>query len=190
MIGIVVGLLMGGGGVWLALEKPWRSGKSADVPVDAGVAVAKAKKKSKKRRWRGKRKTKYKMDGKPIILTSAQKSLVWRGSVRKPAQSTDFSNEGGGGRTLSSGEINSVISGQSGGLIGCLRKARGNAELSATITLKMLVNGQGRPTQVALRAPRYLFDKGFAGCASAAARRMKFAAAGKYTVVTAPYTVN
>ncbi len=186
---MVVGLVVGGGGVWVALEKPWASSKQAKPSVDAGVPVAKNTKNKRKRRWRGKRKTRYKISGKPIVLTAAQQAMVWRGSVRKPAQSADFSSEGGG-RTLSGSEINRVIGGQSGGFVGCMQKARGNASLSATITLKMLVNGQGRPTQVALHAPRYLFDKGFAGCARAAARGMKFAATGRYTVVTAPYTIN
>lgn len=186
-----VGVLAGGGGVYLALEKPWRSGQGAETTPDAGPPVAAKKPPRKPKRWRrGKRPTRYRInDDKPIELSDAQKALVWRGSVRPPAQSADFASEGGG-RTLSGSEINQVIGSQSGAIIDCIKKARGSAALSATITVKMLVTGQGSVSQVALHAPRYLFEHGFGGCARAAARSMRFAAAGKQTVVTAPYTVN
>ena|GEM_PF-3225293 len=187
LIGLFVGAVAGAAGTWLTLSPPWKGDTALGDP-EVTPAIKVAHKRTKHRR-RGRHRRRYKLSGKPIVLSPAQRAMVWRGSVHKPAQTADFSNDSGG-RSLSSSEINGVLSSQSGRFIGCLKKARGNAELSATIQLKMLVNGQGHPTQVALHAPRYLFEQGFAGCARTAARGMRFAATGKATVVTAPFTID
>ena len=57
---------------------------------------------------------------------------------------------------------------------------------TATITVKLLVDGNGRVTRSRLQAPRYLFEHGLLGCAQRALGRMKFPATGAPTLVTLP----
>ncbi len=190
-VGLIVGALLGGGGVYLALEKPW-SGDEAAAVADAGPAVATAQPKKKKRRKRSKRgkrpgDVEIALDGEIPKLGAADRKLVWKGeAVKLPTKQVDFA-EASEGRPLDAGEINQVIRSQSKRLLSCITSARGNAELDAKITVKMLVNESGRVVKTRIRAPSYLFAHGFYGCASKAARAMRFPATGAHTVVDAPY---
>ena len=123
----------------------------------------------------------------PPVLSAADRRLEWKGdSIKPPAKQVDFSGDSQG-RALTAGEINQVLGAQSQGVLSCITSARGNAELEATITIKMLVDGEGRVTRTRIRAPAYLFAHGFYGCARKAARALRFPATGQATVVEAPY---
>ncbi len=191
-VGLLVGVFGGAGGVYVALEKPWQSEPVVSVGQDAGVAARRTGKKRRRRKRRrgarGARET-YRVTDKPPELSAADRKLVWRGGpVRLPSQSVDFAADEGA-RSLSSSEINGVIRRRSGGVLDCIKKSRGAAQLSSSVTLKMLVDGTGAVKKVAVRGPAYLFAHGFSSCARAAARRMRYPGHGKYTVVTAPYTL-
>jgi hypothetical protein len=190
-IGLLVGALMGAGGMFLGLEKPWKSSESAQVAPDAGPAVAAKGKKTKKKGRKG-RKGKSKATKKVDLdeapqLTPADTKLMWKGqAVKLPTKSVDF--EGGDdARSLTPAEINSVIQGSSAPVLSCITSSRGNAMLEATIVLKMLVDGGGKVTKVGVKAPAYLFAHGFLACATSAAKKMRFPGVGGHTVVSAPY---
>jgi hypothetical protein len=184
MVGLTVGLLCGGGGVYLALERPWDGGDEV-AALDAGVTVAKSKKKKagKKRR---KRRPRSSPTGE-VVLTAADRKLEWRGKkLALPEREVDFS-AGEGGRSLSAGEINQVVKRSSQPVVDCIEKARGQAEMRTAVTLKLLVDGSGSVVKSRIRAPSYLFDQGFAKCARGASTKLRFPATGGSTIVTAPY---
>lgn len=189
-LGLLIGMLTGGGAVYLALEQPWQGNAVSDNSPDAGVEVA-VKGKKKPRRPR-KRRPRPGGDAIPD-LTTADRKMMWKGeAVKLPARSVDFAGDGAdsagnAGRPLSGSEINQALQGQSSQMIACITQARGNAELQAKITLKMLVDGTGRVKKARVRAPAYLFAHGFYACARKAARAFRFPATGGHTVVDAPF---
>jgi hypothetical protein len=93
---------------------------------------------------------------------------------------------GGESRPLDGGEINNTIASQSGGVRDCVVQGATNTDLRATITIKLVVDGNGRVTKSKLQAPRYLFEKGLLNCAQRALGRMKFPSTGAPTAVTFP----
>lgn len=189
--GLLVGALLGGGGVYLGLTKPWAgSGESAAVAADAGAVAendgtSKRKKKRRKKRRAG---NGNEILGDPIIeLTAADRELVWRGpKVALAERDMDFGS-GDEGRSLDQGEIDRGISSRSSAIVACIEDARGNAELSSTITLQALVEGNGRVSRARVRAPRYLFENGLAKCVQHEAKSMDFPATGAQTVVSVPF---
>jgi hypothetical protein len=191
-LGLILGALLGGGGVYLALQRPW-AGEAVEVAeIDAGpemvAAEAAPKKKSGKGR-RGKRAggVEIQVEGEVPELSAADRKLEWKGdAVSLPSREVDFGSEGGG-QPLSADQINQVLGGHSQGMVSCITAARGNAQLSATIIVKMLVEGDGRVSKTRVHAPAYLFAHGFYGCARKAARALRFPATGAPTVVEAPY---
>ena len=185
LVGLAVGLACGGGGVYLALERPWVGGE-AEVRLDAGVAETKPSKKKKAGKKRRKRRPPASANGE-VILTAADRQLAWRGKkLALPQREVDFS-AGEGGRSLSAGEINEVVKHHSQPVIDCIEKARGQADMRTAVTLELLVDGSGSVVKSRVRAPAYLFDQGFAACARGAARALRFPATGASTIVTAPY---
>ncbi len=188
LLGLILGAGLGAGGVYAALERPWRSsGESASQAADAGPSTP-AKSRHKKRRHR---KRHASSDDGPPVLTDADRKMAWKGdAVSMPARTMDMSGGGGGGRSLSPAEINGTIASDSDRVVGCIADATGEAPLAAQVTLKMLVDGDGRVRKLRMRAPQYLFDQGAYGCVRGAAMKMRFPAAGDYTVVTAPFTLN
>jgi hypothetical protein len=199
--------------MYLALRPPWASHSTA--PSDAGVVVAQAgsgsgSAKPKKRghggghrrgangnvvsgddpSWTGGDDTTAEPEPQLIKLTSADRALEWRGDdTTKPAQSIDMSG-GGESRSLDDGEIQSVVSSQSGPTQQCVMQAATNTDLSGTINVRMIVDGKGNVTKVKVQAPHYMFEHGALGCIQGAARRMHFAAVGQYTLVTMPINFN
>jgi hypothetical protein len=120
----------------------------------------------------------------PVQLSAADRALEWRGDdVSPPARKLDMSSDA---RSLDDSEIRSVIASQSGPAQRCVVQANGNADLKATITVKMVVDGQGRVQRSKLQAPHYLFEHGLLGCLRSALGDMKFPATGMPTLVTMP----
>lgn len=187
---MLLGALLGSAATYAALERPWAGGEVADTG-DAGPVIAEADDKKpdkKKRRKKRGNQVEIQVDGDDIPeLSAADRQLIWKGDkVALPKQSIDMGSEGGG-RPLSGSEINSVVQGQSDRMLACITSARGNAQLASKIEVEMLVNGDGRVEKSRFRAPKYLFDNGFYGCARKAANAMRFPATGGFTVVEAPY---
>ncbi len=187
-VGLVVGVVAGAGGTYVALENPFASdgdAAAATAPADAGpepVAKSSGRKRKKRRRTAGEGAA-----GAPMIeLSAADRKLVWRGDkVELGPRDMDMTSESG--RSLDPGEISSGIQSRSSDVIACITEARGNAELSATITMKALVEGNGRVSKVRVRAPKYLVDNGVHTCIRRQAKSMEFAATGAQTVVTVPF---
>lgn len=194
-LGIAVGALLGGGGVYLGIERPWEGGEaSAAVAADAGVEpVARAgdgNKRRKKRRKRSGGGNGSEVLGDPIVeLSAADRQLVWNGpGVALSPRDVDMGSADEG-RSLDQGEIDQAVAASADAIVDCIKDARGNAELAATITMKALVEGTGRVSKVRVRAPRYLIENGVASCIRSEANAMRFAATGAQTVVSVPFNL-
>lgn len=126
-------------------------------------------------------------DPPPPPLTAADRALEWRGEdVSLPPQHLDLAAGGAQPRSLDDSEINQTITGQAGAVRDCVVQTATGAELSATITVKLLVDGRGRVTRSRIQAPHYLFEHGLLGCTQRALRGMHFPATGGATIVTLP----
>ena len=69
----------------------------------------------------------------------------------------------------------------------CVIKAATNTDLSGTITVKMVVEGNGKVSRSRVQAPRYMFSQGLLGVrARRQLRGWSFAATGQPTLVTLP----
>jgi hypothetical protein len=200
-IGIVIGLIGGAGGMYLALRPPWGGAAAtrstepevvATVPGDAGAGSAKPTKKSTTKKGRTGGTTvatgeEYE-ETEPELppLSDADRRLEWRGDdVTLPATRIDM-GAGGDARPLEDSEINATINAQSGGVRECVVTGATGTDLRATITVKLVVDGSGKVSKSKLHAPRYLFEKGLLNCTQKALRAMKFPATGAPTLVTLP----
>lgn len=194
--GLGVGLVVGAGVTYLALEQPWRGATKAapavaevEAPVlDAGVAPKKGRGKRTTRTTTAAGTVEREVDD-DVALTDGDRALEWRGdAVALPPRTVDMA--GGDGRPLEDGEIQGAVSGGSGAMIGCIKDAVGGAPLSGAVTLSLLVGADGGVDKVRVRAPRYLHEHGLLACARRAARALPFPATGAPTVVTVPYELN
>ncbi len=194
--GLAVGALAGALATWLLLARPWRSEEKAAVtaPADAAPEPVAGKKKPR----RGRRGGSGSGDGAgdqgdapAPVLSASDRERVWRGSaISLPSRSIDM-GEGSSARPLETGEIDEVMRRSSQPIMGCIESALAGAELAGgSVELEMLVSGAGAVQKVRVGAPRWLMDHGFADCASAAARRIRFPATGAPTIVNAPYHVD
>jgi hypothetical protein len=126
-------------------------------------------------------------DPPPPPLTAVDRALEWRGDdVALPPRNIDMTGAGAEARSLDDAEINQVINSQTGGVRDCVVQCATNTDLSATITVKLLVDGRGRVTRSRIQAPHYLFEHGLLGCTQRALGRMHFPATGGATIVTLP----
>jgi len=171
----------------------WSESPSRDAGEDvADDTGSKPNKRDRRKRHKGTAAIKG-----DIELTPAQRALQWRGpKVALPERSMDFASGATGdgadslathGRALTGSEINHVIQAQSQPVIDCIATARGDQEITAEITLRMLVNGAGEVEIMRVRAPRFTLDRGLASCLQSAVKAMHFPGTGAHTVVTVPY---
>jgi hypothetical protein len=192
LVGLVIGLVVGAGAMYLVLRPPWGTSTPpaevsviATAPADAGVT----KPKKKKRRPAGVPAQPGEQEfeeTEPPPLTDADRRLEWRGDeVSLPSTKIDMTS-GGEARPLEDGEINSTVGSQTSGVRDCVVQGATGTDLRATITIKLVVDGTGRVTRSKLQAPHYLFQKGLLACAQRALNRMKFPASGAPTLVTFP----
>jgi hypothetical protein len=196
LLGLGIGLIVGAGGMYLTLRPPWGGG-GAPAPAGPGVVLAPvdggAPDKPRPRRRPGRRAGTVAAppgeggdETEPVPLTDADRRLEWRGDeVALPTTKLDM-RSGAEARPLDDSEINGVISSQTGDVRGCVLQGATGTDLRATITVKLLVDGNGRVTRSRLQAPRYLLEHGLLGCVQRALGRMKFPATGAPTVVTLP----
>ena len=186
--------------MYLVLRPPWgpRAGpQPADRPPvvminpDAGVPHPKKRKRTRPAGGAGQIAAPG-SDGEidepaPPPLTAADRALEWRGeAVALPPRTIDMAGGGGEARGLDDGEINQTINAQAGGVRDCVVQSATGAELAATITVVLLVDGRGKVTRSRIQAPHYLFEHGLLGCAQRALGRMHFPAVGGATIVTLP----
>jgi hypothetical protein len=206
-VGLVIGLAIGAGAMYLVLRPPW-AGRGA-VTSDAGVVAvastdagtAKAKKKPR-RHASGASAHPGDPSAPPgtidsegdngpddpgpaaIVLTAADRVPEWRGDdVVQPPRTVDMN---GDARALEQSEIDSTISGQASGVRDCVVQGATGTDLRATITVKMLVDGSGRVTKSRVQGPHYMQGKGLLECTRRALGGMHFPATGAPTVVTLP----
>lgn len=209
-MGLVIGLIVGAGGMYLVLRAPWAahgtppaaSDQVAEARSDAGVA-GKPKKKKRARRpgalagnqpgpggededWANSGGGDETEPQKLVQLTAADRQLEWRGDdTTPPKQSLDMNN-GAESRSLENSEISNVLSSQSGPTQTCVIEAATNTDLSGTITVKMVVEGTGKVSRSRVQAPRYLHNQGVLSCIQRSLRNMKFPTTGSPTLVTLP----
>jgi hypothetical protein len=201
LLGLVIGLLVGAGAMYLMLRQPW-GGRAATAPADAGIGSAPADagppgKPRPRRRPGGRGGTVAAPGGgegdetepAPVTLTAADRQLEWRGDEVKLSQKKVDMSSNAEARPLDQGEISSVLAGQSAGVRDCVVQGATGTDLRATISVELLVEGTGRVSRSRLQAPRYLFEHGLLGCAQRALGRMKFPATGAQTLVSFPVTL-
>jgi hypothetical protein len=195
--GLVIGMAVGAGAMYLALRQPWQrrlAAMSPDRPPvvmvgsDAGVKPV-----SKKRRSRpAGGPTQAAGDPEPeevapLPLATADRALEWRGDeVVRPAQTIDLATGGGEARALDDSEINATITSQAGGVRDCVVQGATGTDLRATITVKLLVDGRGKVARSRVQAPHYLHEHGLLGCVQRALGRVHFPGTGGTTIVTLP----
>jgi hypothetical protein len=198
-IGLVIGVAVGAGAMYLVLRPPWvhravtvTSEGPPVVVVGPDAGVTKPKKPRKRARpaasqTAGDRDETDEVEAPPApVLTAADRALEWRGDdVALPPRTIDMAG-GAEARGLDDGEINQVINSQAGGVKDCVVQAALDTDLRATITVKLLVDGRGRVTRSRIQAPHYLFEHGLLGCAQRALGRVHFPATGGATIVTLP----
>lgn len=197
-IGLVIGLAVGAGAMYLVLRPPWgprvatvASGGPPVVIVSNDAGVAKPKKPRKRSRAAGNQAAPQPGDGEleaPELppLSAADRALEWRGDdVTLPAQTIDMAG-GGAARPLDDGEIEGTINSQATSVKECVVQGATNTSLRATITVKLVVDGHGRVTRSRVQAPHYLFEHGLLGCTQRALGRIHFPATGGATLVTLP----
>jgi hypothetical protein len=193
-LGLVIGLVVGAGGMYLALRPPW--GGRGTAPHDAGVVVeyvppdAGTSKPKKKRPHRnpaapaGSDEPDEPEGPQMIALTGADRALEARGDdVALPRQTIDMA--GGNARPLDDGEINAGV-GQASAVRGCVVSGATNTDLRATITVQMVVDANGHVTKSRIEAPHYLIEHGLLACIQRALRGLHFPATGAPTLVTFP----
>jgi hypothetical protein len=200
-IGLVIGVAVGAGAMYLVLRPPWdpRATTSTStgppvvrVGVDAGVPKAKPK---RRRPAHATPATPQASDDEleaaaPLALTAADRALDWRGDeVVLPARTLDLAGSGAAGRPLDDGEIRATIRSQAGGVKDCVVEGATGTDLRAAITVKLLVDGRGRVTRSRVHAPRYLHDRGLLACTQRALGRVEFPATAGATIVTLPVTL-
>lgn len=199
-------MALGAGGMYLALRWPWVHAvtRTSDGPpvvmVGSDAGVPRPKKKQRPRPAGGSPRSSQPAAGDrdgdgereaetesaPPPLTAGDRALEWRGDeVALPPRTIDLAG-GGPARPLDDGEINQTITGQAGGIKDCVVQGATGADLTATITVKLLVDGHGRVTKLRIQAPHYLFEHGLHGCTQRAAGRLHFPATGEATIVTLP----
>lgn len=121
-----------------------------------------------------------------VVLSAADRALEWRGEATPtPAQSLDMAS-GGEARRLEDAEITSTFASQGAPVKACVIQGATNTDLRATITLKLIVDGNGKVTRSRMEAPRYLFERGLEACVQRALGRLKFPSTGAPTLVTMP----
>jgi hypothetical protein len=199
LLGLVIGLIVGAGAMYLTLRPPW-GGRAAPAPADAGIAAvgpvdAGPPGKPKPRHRAGGRGTIAAPPGagdseetEPAMapLTEADRRMEWRGDeVALPPAKVDMTSRSEA-RSLDQGEIDGVIRSQAGGVRDCVVQGATGTDLRAAIEVKLLVDGTGRVTRSRMHAPRYLFEHGLLACAQRALGRMRFPATGAPTLVTLP----
>jgi hypothetical protein len=201
-IGLVIGVVLGAGAMYLVLRPPWAphthpppadSPPVVMVPGDAGVPHPKKRRRPRPAASPGQPAGPASADGEadepppPPPLTAADRALEWRGDdVSLPPQHLDLAAGAAQPRSLDDGEISQTITGQAGGVRDCVVQGATGTDLSATITVKLLVDGRGRVTRSRIQAPHYLLEHGLLGCTQRALGHMHFPATGGHTIVTLP----
>jgi len=192
--------------MYLALRPPWGGQATttpavapivAQAPPDAGVAKPKKKRPRHRPSGGGTLTTgdeqgwgsgDYVEETEPqlVQLSAADRALEWRGDdTTRPTQKIDMAN-GAEARSLDDGEIRSTIDAQSGPAQSCVVSGATNTNLSGQITIKLIVDGNGRVIKSKVQAFHYMFEHGLLGCIQHAVGRMKFPATGASTLVTMP----
>ncbi|HEY4240722.1 MAG TPA: AgmX/PglI C-terminal domain-containing protein [Kofleriaceae bacterium] len=198
-LGLLIGLVVGAGAMYLGLERPWVHHGGLVPPDGPSVVVVQpdAPVKAKPRHPR------HNAGGLQVapdpgddqapapVLTAADHELEWRGdTVALPPQTIDLANGGAESRSLDDGEIANVLDRQSQAIQDCVVKGATDTDLRGTITVKLLVDGTGKVTKSRVQAPHYLLSHGLYECTQRALGHVRFPATGAPTVVTLPVTLS
>ena len=207
-LGLVIGLVVGALGMYLALRPPWASGPAA--PRDAGVVAeassdagtGKGKKKKPRRPgarggggfqpggddedWANSGGGEETEPARLVQLSAADRTWEWRGDDTSPRKQNLDMSSAGESRSLDNGEIQSAISSQSGGVQNCVVQAATNTDLSGEISVKMVVEGNGRVSRSRVQAPRYMHNQGLLSCVKKQLSGWSFPSTGAATLVTLP----
>jgi hypothetical protein len=183
-LGLFVGALLGGGGVFLAL----RVKKAEPAPVAAAAPDAGPQPAPTKRRRRAVARAPA-GDQPPPILTEADLRMGADGDPLHVGPRTIDLSSGEDVRDLTREEIDGAIAPRSEDIIACIVQARGPAELSGRVTVGLVVTARGSVSHARVEAPSYLLNKGLHRCVRPKLLALRFPATGKDTVVRVPFDV-
>ncbi|HKA90817.1 MAG TPA: AgmX/PglI C-terminal domain-containing protein [Haliangiales bacterium] len=170
-LGLLVGLAVGAGGMYLYLRRP--------APPPAAPDAAPPPPAKKRRPAATRPPTAGAPDLRPVTV----------GDVLRPDQTIDMQG-GGETRDLGQTEIDAALAGHQQAVQACLLSARDAAGAGGRVTAAMLVGPDGRVRKTRVDAPRALVDAGLAGCLREEMARIRFPAAGGNSVVTVPLEVD
>jgi hypothetical protein len=204
VLGLVVAALAFGG------YMVWKSREAQDKPVasapDAGAPGKKKRKRSRGAARVARTRTESgappggvameeaaEPEPEPIKLTAADRKMVAQGDdlgrpdvVRLDLSSGDSSSE------LSQEDIDTRFRAEEEAILGCISKARPDAEayVPGLVNVKFRIQRQGTVRGVRVEAPAILQRGGIYGCVKGVVERLRFPASGSSQIVTYPFRLS
>jgi hypothetical protein len=179
--GLLVGLVLGGLGVYLALRP-----KLAVVTPAAPAAAPDAGR--PRHRRAATHPSSPAADEAPIELGAADRQTLAAGDALRASDTIDMA--GAEARALTQGEIDAAMAARADDVIRCITQARGAAPVTGSVLAGVVVDGAGRVTRTRVEAPAYLVHHGLYDCARRPLAALRFPATGRETVVTVPFDVS
>ena len=176
--GLLVGVVLGGLGVYLALRRAPAPQPAASAPAapDAG-------------RPRHRRAATARVDpaGEPEI-GSADRQIIAAGDALHASDTIDMA--AGEARALAQAEIDGAMAAGADEVVRCITQARGAAAITGRVLAGVVVDAAGRVIRTRVEAPAYLVHHGLYDCARRPLAALRFPATGRETVVTVPFEVS
>ena len=193
-LGLGIGLVLGAGAMYLAVGRRGAAAPPAALQVALATPDAGAPHRRGRHHHGGRGRTERVAidlgDAPPPVLTDADRKPASEGDrVSVQPRAIDMASADDA-RPLSAGEISAGLDGGADALQHCIASSVAGAELHASITMQLEVDGGGHVTKVRVEAPHWLLAHGLYPCLRGAARRLSFPATGAPTVVTEPFTLD
>lgn len=159
--------------------------------------AAVATRKKKKRRRRGRRRRNRRRAGstnsEPALrkVSAADRVPASTGPSLRQADYINMAKPGGGGRELSTSQINAKVRPLGGRIVACIDRARGDHDLRrGKVVLAFRIERSGRVKKVRITAPRVLQRGGLSGCITPLVRGLRFGPTARSLIMTYPYQLN
>jgi hypothetical protein len=127
----------------------------------------------------------------PPPLKPEERKLVSVGDKLTGTEVINLAESGGAAdRELSQEDIDAVVRPRQPTIVSCIDDARGEAQLSAIITVAFRIRRSGEVAGVRVEAPAYLISHGLNDCIRRLILPLRFPASGKAQVVTYPFSLH
>lgn len=189
LAGLLVGLLAGLGGAYLAWRPEAEPTVAAAPQADPPDEPPARPKKRSGRRARTASSGTVGEEEPTRPLSAADRRLVARGDALELSdRRLDFA-AASESRDLTQAEIDGAFAARADELVRCIADARGSAPLAGRVTAGVVVDDQGVVRRSRVEAPAYLHEAGLYDCMRPILRSLRFPATGKDSVVTVPFDV-